>query len=84
MDQSEYGGLSNIGGRQPTFAVQASVIPTIDSGKPRRMAGGNRTGNADAKSGKGFQDDTVSNRGRSGFQGQEVGRSSSPFRDARY
>jgi hypothetical protein len=83
MDQSEYGGLSNLGGaRQPTFANQLnaqSVIPTIDTGKTRRMAGGSRTAqsNADAiptlgnrsKSGaSGFNDDVVSNqRGRSGY-----------------
>ena len=46
MGQSEYGGMSNIGGGGlgGGLGVGASLIPTIDTGKSRRMAGRPSTG----------------------------------------
>jgi len=38
MGQSEYGGISNIGGGG-ALGGPSSLIPTIDTGKSRRMAG---------------------------------------------
>ena len=39
MGQSEYGGLSNLGGMGGGLGGPSSLIPTIDTGKSRRMAG---------------------------------------------
>ena len=39
MGQSEYGGLSNMGGMGGGLGGPSSLIPTIDTGKSRRMAG---------------------------------------------
>lgn len=40
MGQSEYGGMSNLGGMGGgPIAGASSLIPTIDTGKSRRMAG---------------------------------------------
>lgn len=39
MGQSEYGGLSNLGGIGGGLGGPSSLIPTIDTGKSRRMAG---------------------------------------------
>ena len=46
MGQSEYGGMSNIGGGAGGLGGLggASIIPTIDTGKSRRMAGRPSTG----------------------------------------
>jgi hypothetical protein len=44
MGQSEYGGMSNLGGIGGGGGLggPSSLIPTIDTGKSRRMAGGGR------------------------------------------
>jgi len=39
MGQSEYRGMSNLGGIGGGLGGQSSLIPTIDTGKSRRMAG---------------------------------------------
>ena len=39
MGQSEYGGASNLGGGGLGLGIGGSLIPTIDTGKSRRMAG---------------------------------------------
>ncbi len=39
MGQSEFGGMSNLGGIGGLGVGASSLIPTIDTGKSRRMAG---------------------------------------------
>ena len=47
MGQSEYGGLSGIGGVGGAIGgglgVGGSMIPTIETGRPKRMASGSKT-----------------------------------------